>query len=260
MDFCGAVELLQAALANHIFHSLATRFLYRHIEITRPAIGAKCLRTLSKNRANALHVQKFHVHDDTCSNYPLLPGYYRLLHKALRNMDNLVGLSLLLSGPRSFILLGCRFRLRTFSTACHWDADLVKWLETQDDMTSALFCGKFDANAHLTSSALPRLQRVSASPLILAAVVPGRPVDEVELCLGQPWLLHAELVSTVLRILAHSTATLHTLQFITHISEYTEITLDALRSIPMHLPALSSLAMYIVQGALTQVGLSSFSL
>jgi len=190
----------------------------------------------------------------------LLPAFYKSLRKALQNMDNLTALTLLLSGARSHVLVGSKFKLQKFTTACHFDLNMVEFLETQDQITTALFCGQYHYDARLSQSALPNLQSISASPLILAAVVPGRPIQEAELCLSEPWLLHMDVIATVMRILGFSTSTIHTLQFITHLPVSPEMTIAAFNAVPEHLPGLTSLAMHIVKGKVTAVSTLSIYL
>ncbi|KAF8581602.1 hypothetical protein K439DRAFT_1414140 [Ramaria rubella] len=245
-------DLCQVAKSNRTCLAVATRILYREVELMNPVKTIRCITTLSKRSDIALNVRKFHVTDDLTNGLEVLPAYYKLLHKALCQMHNLISLCLLIGGPRSFVLTGCLFRLKSFTTACHWDKPLVRWLESQDEITSALFCGKFHHDARISDRALPKLQRISASPLILAAVVPSRPVEEAELCLIHPWLLNSDIISTTLRILTYSSAVVHTLQFITHLTGFPETTLSALRAVPEHLPKLASLAIHIVRGSVTQ--------
>lgn len=246
-------DLRQVSTSNRLCHAVATRILYQDIELMDPVKIIRLSTTLSRRPDIALYVRRFYVSDNMTNDLEILPSYYKLLHGALRQMNNLASLTLLIGGPHSFILTGCSFRLISFTTACHWDTTLVRWLESQDDITSALFCGKFYHDARISPKSLPKLQRVSASPLILAAVVPNRPVQEAELCLTHPWLLNSEIISTTLRILTYSSSVVHTLQFITHLTDSTETTLGALRAVPMHLPRLVSLAIHIVRGSVTKV-------
>jgi hypothetical protein len=246
-------DLCRVSKSNRLCQAVATRILYQDIELMDPVKIVQLSTTLSRRPDVALYVRSFHVSDTMTDGLEVLPSYYELMHRALCQMNNLVSLTLLIGGPRSFILTGCSFRLKSFTTACHWDKTLVRWLETQDDITSALFCGKFYHDTHISPTSLPKLQRISASPLILAAVVPNRPVQEVELCLTHPWLLNSDIISTTLRILTYSSSAVHTLQFITHLTTSTETTLGALRAVPEQLPKLVSLAIHIVRGSVTKV-------
>lgn len=246
-------DLCQVSQSNRLCHAVATPILYQDIELMSPAKIVQLCTTLSKQPNIALYVRRFHVSDNLTNGLEVFLSYYKLLHRALRQMNNLDSLYLLMGGPCSYVLTGCSFRLKSFTTACHWDIPLVRWLETQDDITTALFCGKFHPDARISSISLPKLQRISASPLILAAVVPNRPVQEVEICLTHPWLLNSEIISTTLRILAFSSSIVHTLQFITYLTDSSETTLEALRAVPEHLPKLVSLAIHIVRGSVTKV-------
>lgn len=239
--------------SSRLCHVVATPLLYRDIELMNPVKIVR-LNTILSSRADiALRVRRFHIGENLLNSAEFLPSYYNLLQKALRQMTGLVSLSLLLRGPRSFVLTGCSFRLKSFTTACHWDIPLVRWLETQNDITSALFCGRYHHDARISHMSLPKLQCVSASPLILAALVPNRPVHEAELCLNDPWPLNSDTISTTLRILAYSSTVVSTLQFITHLTHSSETTLGALRAVPEHLPGLASLAIHIINGFVTKV-------
>ncbi|KAG0700709.1 hypothetical protein DFH29DRAFT_607176 [Suillus ampliporus] len=116
---------------------------------------------------------------------------------------------------------------------------------------------KIHEDAVLPSDALPKLTRVSASPLILAVVVPNRKIKEVELCLLQQKLFKDNILNTASKILSYSTGPLTALQIITYLSD-TRDALAALKAIPMNLPRLNSFAFYASDGAVSQELLDAF--
>jgi hypothetical protein len=129
----------------------------------------------------------------------------------------------------------------------------TEWIQEQSELRTALFCGRCVIGTTIDSQALPNLTRVSASPLILAAVVPGRPIQDVEICLVHPWLLNEGLMSTTMKLIAFSTGPLKSLQIISHLSDSTEDVLAAVSVIPRMVSKLDSLALHAVSGAVTVV-------
>jgi hypothetical protein len=168
-------------------------------------------------------------------------------------MTRLTELSILLDGSDSDILLGCPFRLTKLTSALHWDGQFTKWLEEQPELRMALFCGRYIVGTEISSHVLPNLTRISASPLILALVVPGRPVKDVEICLINPWLLNEDLMSTTMKIMMFSTRPLSSLRIVSHLSQSTEEILAAVGVIPRVVSTLDSLAFHAVSGSVTTV-------
>jgi hypothetical protein len=161
-------------------------------------------------------------------------------------------LTLLLDGHYAKYLHGCSFRLRSLTTTLDWDGDFVKWMSEQTELQNAMFGGRFARDTILPSHILPKLTRVSSSPLILAAVVPNRKIKEVEICLMRHELLKDDILNTASNILSYSTGPLIALQIITYLSD-TQDALAALLTIPNNLPKLDSFAFCSSNGAITQV-------
>lgn len=168
-------------------------------------------------------------------------------------MHRLEELTLLVTGPMSYLLRDCSFKLTKVITSCDWDKGLTDWLGGQDELRTALFCGDYTAGGQLVESALPKLNRISASPLTLASVVPGRSIKEVELCLYHPWFFNEDIISTVAKILSYSSGPLQSLQLVSPVAEPASRVLAALGGIPQYLPDLSSLALHTVSGAVSEV-------
>ncbi|KAI0066250.1 hypothetical protein BV25DRAFT_1821175 [Artomyces pyxidatus] len=166
-------------------------------------------------------------------------------------MPLLTELSFLLNGQTAHVLRGAPFQLTKLTASCDFDPAMASWLAEQRALRTALFCGQFVTGTALALEALPALHRVSASPLILACVVPGRPVREVELCLVHPWLLNKEVLQTTIQIVSYSKGPLHSLQIISHLTESAETVLAALEVIPSGLTSLANLALHAVSGSVT---------
>ncbi|TFY80983.1 hypothetical protein EWM64_g3028 [Hericium alpestre] len=214
-----------------------------------------CLRTLANNPALAGHTLSYEVGDMDSLDFDrtkrLFSSFYRLLARALQNMIRLTALTYLMYGSVSHALVGAPFRLTKLTVSCDFDSGFATFLTQQRTLRTALFCGRYIPDTTLDYSALPELNRVSASPLILATVVPGRPVREVELCLVHPWLLNEDMVATTMQILSYSRGPLQSLQIISHLTGTTESILGALGAIPTGLAALDSFALHAVSGSIT---------
>lgn len=253
--------LVSLALTSHTFHGVSTRLLYRHIPSLPIRRTVYCLRALANNPELGLYVRSFEIGDmntpDTMNRKPLLGSFYALLKRALHNMPRLTELDYLLNGPTAQVLHGAPFRLTKLTASCDFDPTFASWLLEQPDVRAALFCGKFIPGTTVDLGALPALRRVSASPLIIACVVPGRPVREVELCLVHPWLLNKEVLHTTIQIVSYSKGPLQSLQIISHLTGSAQSVLAALEVIPAGLNTLGNLALHAVSGSITNVSTSS---
>lgn len=199
---------------------------------------ASCARTL--------------VLPDATRYYRVFSNYFNLLHRALSNASSLLDLTLLLDGHYAKYLHGCSFRLRSLTTTLAWDSDFIEWMSEQTELRNAMFGGSFARDTILPSDILPKLTRVSSSPLILAAVVPNRKIKEVEICLVQHELFKDDILNTASNILSYSTGPLTALQIIACLSN-TQDALAALMTIPNNLPKLDSFSFCASHGAITEV-------
>lgn len=245
-------SLIALSSVNHTFQSASERILYRNIGPTKPTRTIRCLKTLVIRPALATHIRSYEVGDLEDDSEPL-PAFFKLLTKALHNMTRLTELTILLDGPYSDVLVGCPFRLTKLTSALHWNRKFTQWIQEQPELLIALFCGRYVVGTQVDSRALPKLTRISASPLILAAVVPGRPVKEVEICLVHPWLLNEGLMTTTMKIMTFSTGPLNSLQIISHFGESSGDVLAAVGVIPRIVSKLDSLAIHAVSGSVTAV-------
>lgn len=246
------MSLVALSSVNHTFQSVSERILYRNIRPTSPRKTIRCLKTLVSRSPLASNIRSYEI-GDLEDGSDILPSVFKLLSRALHSMTRLTELAILLDGAYSDVLLGCPFRLTKLTSALHWDDPFTKWIQEQPELRIALFCGRYIVGTKMEPQALPNLTRISASPLILAAVVPGRPIKDVEICLVHPWLLNESLMSTAMKIMTFSTRPLSSLQVISHLSEPAEDVLAAFGVIPRIVSKLDSLALHAVSGSVTTV-------
>jgi hypothetical protein len=245
-------SLCNLSQVNKPFQFCAERIMYRRIGPLSLTGKIRCLRSLTERPTLALNVRSFEAGD--LGEEPILfPAFFNLLSCALRHMKLLTELTLLFSGPFSHIFHDTPFSLTKLTSALHWDNVFTSWIVNQRNITAALLCGRFIRNTKLPPSALPRLSRVSASPLILASIVPGRPVKDVEVCLGHPWLFSEDLLATTMKILNFSSGPIESLQIVSHLADTTATTIGAVSVIPRIIPQLNFLALHAVSGAFTTV-------
>ncbi|TFY66841.1 hypothetical protein EVG20_g4254 [Dentipellis fragilis] len=246
--------LATLALSSHTFHDISTRLLYRHIPFLSLPQSVRCLRTLSRNALLASYTLSFEIGDmdslDLKRTGSVLGAFFGLLARAFRNMTRLTELSYLLFGPTSASLVDAPFKLTNLTASCDFDPSFATFLTEQRSLQTALFCGRYITGTSVDFNALPALNRVSASPLVLASVVPGRPVREVELCLVHPWLLNADILETTVQIMSYSKGPLRSLQIISHLTGPADIILNALAAVPKGLSGLEILALHAVSGSI----------
>lgn len=251
MSFLGPSDLASILRVDRAVHLVAEKVLYRDPEPT-PLHVIPCLKMLVAHPSLSSITCRLIICDltrifDMCSNY------LSVLSRALHSMLALKDLTLLLDGPYAKYLHGCPFRLRSLNTTLHWDADLVKWMEEQSELRNAMFGGPFVEDTVLPPSALCKISQISATPLILVAVVPLRAVQGVEISLLQPELIDDEFVWTVFRILSFSTGPVSSVQMIVDVSNPIKL-LSALITIPQSISKLDSFVLYGGRGSFTPVG------
>lgn len=241
----------------HTFQGVAIRLLYRHIPSLSLSLTTRCLETLASNPYLAAHTRSCEIGDaalaDASRKGLLPPSFFERLRRALHNMHRLTELTFLLNGSTSHVLPGAPFRLTKLTASCDFDMTFASWLTEQSGLHEAIFCGNFTPGVALPADSLPLLRRVAAAPLTLACVLPGRPIQEVELCLVHPWSLNREVVQMAMRIMSFSKGPVDSLKIITHLTEPSEIVLSSLEAIPAGLNSITKLALHAVSGSITDV-------
>ncbi|KAG2132449.1 uncharacterized protein EDB93DRAFT_906692 [Suillus bovinus] len=255
LKYLGNTDLVNTALVCSSFRFISQRVIYRNVEPGEDMI-IPCLRCFASYPHLASCTRTLILSDAT-RHYDVLLNYFNLLRRALLNASSLTDLTILLDGPYARYLHGCSFRLRSLTTTLDWDMDFIKLITEQTELRNAMFGGKFVNDMALPCDTLTKLTRVSASPLVLAAVVPNRKIKEVELCLLHQALFKDDILNTASNILSYSTGPLTALQVITRLSD-TPSALAAFKAIAKNLPGLNSFAFYSSDGVVSQELLEAF--
>ncbi|KAG1826455.1 hypothetical protein EV424DRAFT_1345602 [Suillus variegatus] len=255
LKYLGNKDLVNTAIVSQSFRFISQRVIYRNVEPAEDMI-IPCLRCFASYPHLASCARTLILADAT-RHYDVFFNYFNLLRRALLNASSLTDLTILLDGPYAKYLHGCSFRLRSLTTTLDWDRDFIKLITEQTELRNAMFGGKFVNDMVLPSDTLTKLTRVSASPLVLAAVVPNRKIKEVELCLLHQALFKDDILNTASNILSYSTGPLTALQVITRLSDTTSA-LAAFKAIAKNLPKLNSFAFYSSDGVVSQELLEAF--
>ncbi|KAL4074039.1 hypothetical protein J3A83DRAFT_4090783 [Scleroderma citrinum] len=248
IKFLGPPDLANMLRVNRTVQLIAETELYKNPEPT-PLRVIPCLKMLVTH-SNLSSITRRLVLCDLTRNFDMCGSYLSLLSRALHSMPALKDLILLLDGPYAKYLHGCPFRLHSLRTTLTWDLDLVKWMDEQYELSDAMFGGPFVKGTVLLPNALGKISQISATPLILAAVVPGRPVRGVEISLLQPELMDDDIVWTTFRILSFSTGPVSSVQMIADVSNPIKV-LSVLNAIPKCMSRLDSFALYGGRGTFT---------
>lgn len=240
-NFLSPPELAGILTLSRCLKPIVERVLYRELEPTKASI-IPCLKTIVAYPSLASITRRLTICDLSRSS-DVLSDYLSLLSRALHSMPALTDLTLLLAGPHTEYFLGCPFKLRSLSTTLTWDDVFIRWMEEQPELSNVMFGGAFVNNTILPPSALPKISQISATPLILSSVVPGRPVKGVEICLLQPEYMKDDIMWIITRILSFSTVPISSIRIIARIESMAE-TLRALNTIPENVPKLDSFALH----------------
>lgn len=249
-NFLSPHELAGILTLSRCLKPIVERVLYRELEPTKARV-IPCLKTIVAYPSLASITRRLTICDLSRS-YDILSDYLSLLSRALHCMPALTDLTLLLAGPHAKYFLGCPFKLRSLSTTLTWDDVFIRWMEEQSELSNVMFGGAFVNNTVLPPSALPKISQISATPLILSSVVPGRPVKGVEICLLQPEFMKDDIMWIITRILSFSTVPISSIRIIARVESMTE-TLRALNTIPENVPKLDSFALHAGHDPFTHV-------
>ncbi|PFH53271.1 hypothetical protein AMATHDRAFT_55017 [Amanita thiersii Skay4041] len=248
-------DLASLCIVSKEFRYVAERALYNTIYVRDARQTRLLCETLALQTRLSIIVQAFTIyldqdnHDDGhssdgVSSTPALPdSYWDSVAGALRSVNRLHHLSILLSGnvptSNSWVLQDCRFQLKSFHCDLDWDVYLVNFLNTQSvledlyildyptgDRASVPYCPS------LAPCALRKLSRLECTYLeVAASFVPGRPVTYLKTCFSRTKEddKRAEL-SILLSGIKGSTSVLHSLDIAD--SEYSEaFSMEVLKSI-----------------------------
>ena len=205
--FVAPAHLAVLARTSVACHSAAQRVLYRHVSLSSFARNLSCIYTLASNPRVASYVRSFAVNlnpfdGNFCASYDTLA-------QALTNMSELTSLEVFADQAASCVLANDTVypRLQRFACSFHLDPHLVHFLNKSSSITEL----KIDSiplsdspMLPLPTTALPFLAHFTGSALAAQLIVPGRPVQYVDLNSG-------DLTDDVARNLALSTAPIRAL-------------------------------------------------
>lgn len=201
-------ELLPVLQVNKALHSVGIALLYREMVESRPAQCVLLVQRLLKNPSVHCHVRKLDINISSIESPT--GNFYRLLQRLLQRTTTLTHLSLDFPKAHSpvWILDGCTFSLRQFSTSMHSSTELARFLDGQPHIVQLTLRG-FQSDAlkslpyiymDIANSISPGLlvtrdsnfeqfvlgpeslkklsvfNAIHAGPTVVRAVVEGRPV------------------------------------------------------------------------------------
>ncbi|KAG6901508.1 hypothetical protein C0995_010977 [Termitomyces sp. Mi166 len=205
--FLSRSELLPTLTSSRVFNEVATRVLYHTIDDLAPVPSIIVLRKLDCEPRLQPLVRRLEVNWTSSTTIEPTRNLYSLLHRVLTKLKGLTALSVELprTGSQIWILHGCSFTLRYFSTSMPCDARLAQYLDSQPSLTDLTlrgyhhginmipsFLGLFSGTVmtdncfKLSPTSLPRLttlRTVHGGPSIIASVVEGRPVHAASIAL-----------------------------------------------------------------------------
>jgi hypothetical protein len=181
-----AVLVSLSRLSSSIY-PVAQRLLYRHLSILSQNIGV--VITLAEKPELAQHVRTFTIRVDPST---LFKSFYHLLAKALVNMTGIISLELFLEPSASWVLPGtCHHvfpRLERLFCSFPLDSHFVNFLSKTkallqleiDGISSPLSLQK----GTLPNGFLPQLREFKGHSHAAMAIIPGRPVESIQLDSG----------------------------------------------------------------------------
>ncbi|KAH8106377.1 hypothetical protein DFH11DRAFT_1516667 [Phellopilus nigrolimitatus] len=208
-------DLCSLARVSKSFQNAAERALYNTLFMDDPELTVELCDTLSAGDLRATFVDALTIfvtssadRDDEDQQSNGLPGeYWNRLAAALRRMTRLRFFNLHIDHNPSYawILSGCIFKLHSFHCDLAWDANLVKFLNTQDKLRD-LYLADYASTTPPTSQpegetvlpvippatvtlhpdSLRALSTIECSFIdAISALVPGRPVVRVKTCFSR---------------------------------------------------------------------------
>lgn len=182
-------DLVSILTVNSAFHQVAARVLYRALIDIPPKRALRLVKTLARNDLYPPFVRRF---DLEWTDNILTANFLRLLHRTLQRLHRLSYLGLEFSAlditsNLAWILQGCTFSLKVFTTSMRCEALLARFFETQHNVIEICLRGFNPVHTFpLPPQALPRLKHfrtVLSSPHLTADFVRGRPVESVSMSL-----------------------------------------------------------------------------
>ena len=186
-------KCLYAISARQLYHTISVHGAWQSIAFFRAALNNPTIPPLVRS-----------LDIDISESYPLR-SFYLILHKVLQRLPSLVSLFLdfpKYHSPLVWILHGCTFSLKKFTTSMHCALPLALFLDTQPNIThltlrgfqnnnASMFPFTLDVNVpterepfKLKPTSLPNLTHFNAihvGPSVIQAVVKDRPVEVVSI-------------------------------------------------------------------------------
>ncbi|GLB33584.1 putative RNA polymerase Rpc34 subunit [Lyophyllum shimeji] len=180
-------DLVALARTDSTIHPIAQRLLYRHLSLTSTSHNLQAVVALSKKPELARHVRTFSLRLGPST---VFSSFYHLLGVALSGMTELISLDLFVDSTASWILseIQCTYpRLAHFASSFPFDGHVAAFLRTTDALLELeLDGGSTDplTMPTLPVASIPRLSEFVGASHVATAIVPGRPVESIQLPSG----------------------------------------------------------------------------
>jgi hypothetical protein len=260
LNICSDDTLISAACVNSRYHNIATRLLYRYVEIDISYQKAlRLLKTLSSNPTLAGHVRSLSFPDPlkgiNTIETPLI-AFNALLRRCFSNLHNLDRLEFNLERYSPSIFQESTFRLDSVILYFGKDSPPLTWLEVQSDLTMLTVFqlpshgeGAIRSFSIFSPTALPKLVDVRATGQNAVELATGRPVVSVTLmCPGEDG---RSLAKGTLPLLGQVAPRLEVLKFTLREVDV----LDMLTALAMHFPNIVEIQFSAFLYTYGQVGL-----
>lgn len=184
--------LASLSLLNKESLSLATPLLYKKVHLSEfRLIGQFCDAIVQSERGLGIYPTSIRFNTENCWGDELLSPILELIKKTLLQTPNLIDLairfatSVLINLHQYLNLHPPSFSLH--SLACHFTPDLVPFLSAQASIHNLTIYPhnrtvkhSGDVASPLPSSVLPRLESITGYPGTVIALLPGRPISQVD--------------------------------------------------------------------------------
>lgn len=189
--------LASLCLTSKAFHHAAEPRLYHQLWFTDSLTAYYVSQTIASCDRIALHVKTFWTMFNerrwNSSRNHLNPQFWDVVHTALQKMHNLQVIAIGdPSCPSAWIFGQCQFQLQEAELRMDWDADLIRFLDTQPQIHTLRI-----TNPRLSSTELDRLPllalpqgalpslRIFDGSLIAATEFVSSPITHLQVTLGQ---------------------------------------------------------------------------
>jgi hypothetical protein len=206
LQYTASAELVALSQTCSHISPVALRLLYRHIVISPWSRNINAVTTLAKRSDLAHFVRSFSI--TTAAFPPLFPAFYRLLASVLSSITEVTSLHLLIDSSASWVMekIGDNVtysRLQQFNCSFPLDSIVTEFLARTPALLQLevdfLPCVPSSPIPTLPVATIPHLVQFIGSPRAARAIVPGRPLDNIQLSEG-------DLIEEDLACLAKGTA------------------------------------------------------